>query len=129
MRKCVHVFKRFSLIHLKCRGTGRLRVAFVCINMFFVCTDRTDPKQQPLLSSLDTKEVAALSLAHTLLSSSQSFAPMGTKAQCGETERGDDNPQLGESKVLGVLERLMEGISVGAHVLLVCKLAYMQVCD
>lgn len=27
---------------------------------------------------------------------------------------------MGESKVLGVLERLMEGISVSAHVLRVC---------
>lgn len=39
---------------------------FVCINMIFVSIDRTDPEQQPQLSSRDTREVAALSLAHTL---------------------------------------------------------------
>ena len=47
-------------------GDCKAVCCFCVYQHVFVSIDRTDPEQQPQLSSHDTREVAALSLAHTL---------------------------------------------------------------
>lgn len=61
---------------------------------FFCVCWQNRPRATPAQLSWHQRSGSTITGTHTL-SSSQSFAPVGTKAQCGETERGDDNPQWG----------------------------------
>lgn len=98
-----------QLIQSKCWGTTRLCVV-LCVSTCFLCllTEQTQSNSPSAALMTPEKWQHYHWRTHTL-SSSQSFAPIGTKALRGETERGDDNSQCGKSKVLGVVAKTRGG--------------------
>lgn len=96
---------------VKMSGGAQGCVLFLYVSTCFlvpVCWQNRPRAPAPAQLSWHQRSGSTITGTHTL-SSSQSFAPMGTKAQCGETERGDDNPQWGKSKVLGVVGKSRGG--------------------
>lgn len=91
-----------------------------CVLMFFHVYWQKRPQATAWAQlSWQRRRGSTITGMHTL-SSSQIFAPMGTKAQCGETEKVDDNPQWGKERFWGCWKHSWRGISVAEPLLCLC---------
>lgn len=100
-------------------------VVFCVHQHVFMCVYRTDPEQQPQLSS--TRKVAALSLAHTHAKLFPVICTLGDKSPFGETETVGDNPQWGKASFWGCWKSLWRGL-VCMHVWCVWACIHTGVC-